>query len=222
MRCFGFHTIVREQDGASLLVTLVMISVTAVIVSAVLMFHLAQYRFIRRDAHRVQSRYAAEAGIYAAMDRLQQNPFWTAQDEVIVLPLEQESRVTMEHFGGYVLIQSVAQYRRSRTTVRALVGDVPPPAFHNAVMLWDFESSVHAAGHTRITGDIVVGQRGLRESTFKRRRFTGSIEGTVHKVPDLAAPHFNGHFLHRVMDRLDDVLDEPPSDATGSETEPRP
>jgi hypothetical protein len=182
---------VYEQAGSSLLVTLVLITLMTAMISAVIVLYLAQYRFIRRDAHRLQARYAAEAGVYVALDSLRRNPYWRPVDTGFDLPEGQMSRVTVEAFGGYLYIRSTAPYRRSRGTVRALVGEIPPAAFHNAIYLWDTESSLHVAGTTRITGDIVVGRRGVQQSTFKRRRFTGRIDGQVHQVPDLKPPFFD-------------------------------
>ena len=155
------NKMIREESGSGLLATLVMITMVAVLIGAVVALHLAQYRFIRRDAHRLQARYAAEAGVYIAIDSLQRNPFWRPTQAVMNLPEEQASRVTVEPFGGFLFIRSEALYRRSRSTVRAFVGEVPPADFHNAVYLWDTESSMHVAGTTRITGDIVVTRRSL-------------------------------------------------------------
>ena len=203
MKRRGFHRIVQEQTGSSLLMTLVMITIVTILISAIIALYLAQYRFIRRDAHRLQARYAAEAGVYVAMDSLRLNPHWRPIDTVIDLLEGQTSRVTVEAFGGYLYIRSTAPYRRSRSTVRAFVGEVPPTEFHNAVYLWDTESSMHVAGTTRITGDIVVGRRGMRKSTFKRRRFTGRIDGRVHRVPGLKAPFFDGHVLEQSLEALE-------------------
>lgn len=200
------HQVVREERGSGLLATLLMITVVAVLIGAVVTLHLAQYRFIRRDAHRLQARYAAEAGVYIAIDSLQRNPFWRPARAVMNLPEEQTSRVSVERFGGYLFIRSEALYRRSQSTVRALVAEVPPADFHKAVYLWDIESSMHVAGTTDITGDIVVGSRGLKKSAFKRRRFTGQLEGAVHKIPDLKEPFFDGHFLHGTLDDLERYL----------------
>ncbi len=210
---------IREESGSGLLATLVMITMVAVLIGAVVALHLAQYRFIRRDAHRLQARYAAEAGVYIAIDSLQRNPFWRPTQAVMNLPEEQASRVTVEPFGGFLFIRSEALYRRSRSTVRAFVGEVPPADFHNAVYLWDTESSMHVAGTTRITGDIVVGPRGLRKSTFKRRRFTGRLDGTVHKISNLKEPFFDGHFLQGAIEDLDRYLSGSP--ATSPPTEQR-
>ena len=82
----------REEAGSSLLTTLVLITVMTVLIGAVLALQSAQYRFIRRDAHRQQARYAAEAGIYVALDSLQQRPYWHPNKVRIPLPDGQESR----------------------------------------------------------------------------------------------------------------------------------
>jgi len=211
MRYVALCHIVREERGSGLLATLVMITVVAVLAGAVVSLHLVQYRFIRRDAHRLQARYAAEAGVYIAMDSLQRNPFWHPVDAVVNLPEQQTSRVTIETFGGYLFIRSVSQYRRSQSTVRALVGEVPPADFYNALYVWDTESTIHVAGTTRITGDILVGQRGLRESTFKRRRFTGRVDGTIHMIPNLKAPFFDGSFLQETIEDLERYLSRAPA-----------
>lgn len=200
------HPALRESRGASLLVTLVVLTVATVLVGAVLVLHQAQYRFLRRDAHRLQARYAAEAGVYMVLDSLQQNPAWLPQNRLVPLPDGQESRVTVEPFGGYLFVRSTSRYRRSRCTVRALAGEIPPDSFRNALVLWDRESSLHVAGRTRIGGPVVVGPRGLRRSTYRRRRFTGRIEGAVHATAGLQPPYFDGSFLERATDNLDELL----------------
>lgn len=219
MKRFFPDRIVREETGSGLLATLLLITMVMVLVSAVLAVHLVQYRFIRRDAHRVQARYAAEAGVYIALDSLQHNLFWRGNEVFISLPEQQACRVTVESFGGYVLIRSVARYRRSQSTLRALVGEVPPAPFHNALYVWDTESSVHVAGRTRITGAVVVGPRGLKESTFERRRYTGRVGGPVRTVPNVAAPFFDGSFLHGALEHLDRTLngsrETPPGETAG-------
>ena len=203
----------RDERGSSLLVTLVLITVATVLAGAVLAAQLAQYRFIRRDAHRLQARYTAEAGVYAALDSLQTNPVARLHGYVFALPDGQASRVTVEGFGGYLFVRAVANYRRSRSTVRALVGEVPPAGFDNAVVLWDTESSLHLAGRTAIDGDIVVGPRGVRESTYRRRRFTGRHDGNVYAIDDLEPPFFEGHHLQQATLRLDDLPGRPGHDA---------
>ena len=206
MKRVRFHSVAGEQEGSGFLMVLVLITVMSILIAAVLALYVAQHRFIRRDAHRLQARYAAEAGVYIAMDSLQQNPSWRAVEAVVDLPEGQTSHVTVEAFGGYVLIRSAAQYRRSRCTARALIGEVPPPSFENALQQWDGESGLHLAGTTAITGNIVVGRRGVKTKTFKRQRFTGRIRGAVFNVPDLQPPYFDSRFLQTAIEEAERYL----------------
>ena len=206
----NYHSVLREEEGSGLLAVLVLITVMSLLVGAVLALYTAQYRFIRRDAHRLQARYAAEAGVYITLDSLQDNPLWRASDAPLRLPEGQESRVTVEAFGGCLIVRSEAQYRRSRATVRVLVGEIPPPSFENALQQWDGTSGLHVAGHTHITGTMVVGTRGMKTKTFKRRRFTGRIRGAVFNVPDLAPPYFDKQFLEAALEEAEHYLHAAP------------
>lgn len=210
-----------EQEGSSLPAVLVLITVLSMCISAVLVFYHAQYRLIRRDAHRLQAQYAAEAGVYVAMDSLQHNPLWEATDLPVRLSEGQRCRVSIAPFGGYLLIRSEARYRRSRAVVRAMVGEVPPPAFDNAIRLWDGTSGLQVAGHTRIKGDMVVGRQGVKTRAFKRRRFTGQVRGAVFRVPDLKPPYFDDRVLQNAIDRAERYLLDPP-EALSFPTEERP
>lgn len=197
----------REEEGKSLLLTLVLIAVLTILVSSIWALYLTQYRFLRRDAHRLQARYGAEAGVYWAIDSLQKNPMWTTPGYDLSLPGDQRSRLTIEPFGGYIFIRSESHYRRSRSVVRVLVGEAPPVAFDHAVTMWDGTSSLQVAGDTHIRGDVVVGRRGLEQSTYRRRRFTGDVDGTVHAVDDMEPPFFDEAFLQRSVTMLDSLID---------------
>ena len=93
--------------------------------------------------------------------------------------------------------------------MRALIGAVPPPSFENAIQQWDGESGLHLAGTTAITGNIVVGRRGVKTKTFKRRRFTGRIRGAVFNVPDLEPPYFDRRFLQAAAEEAEGYLRGP-------------
>lgn len=185
----------RSEDGSALLTALAMIALLSVLIGAVWMVQVAQYRFFRRDAHRAMARYAAEAGLYVALDSLEQNPYWQEPDLLMELPADQRARVTVEPFGAYLYVRSLAQQGRSQAAVRALIGEVPAPEFNHAVVLWDTESSLNVAGTTRIEGTVVVGERGVRESTFERRRFTGDVRGPIRRDRELEAPFADFSFF---------------------------
>lgn len=181
----------RAEEATALPAVLAVVTVLTVLAGTVLAVFAAQYRFIRRDVHRLQARYLAEAAVYVALDSLQRNPLWRTDRVVVALPGEATAEVAVAAFGGYVLVRAVAQRRRSRFTLRAFVGEVPPVAFRNALYVWDTASSLNVAGTTVVRGDVVVGGRGVETSAYKGRSFRGVVDGAVFATPDLAPPFFD-------------------------------
>ena len=195
-----------DQQGSALLTVLAMIVILSILVGSVLTVHVIQYRFIHRDVHRVQARYCAEAGVYTTIERLQKQPYWRPKNEIVTLAGAGSALVTVESFGGFLLIRSSVQRSKSRYTVRAWVGEIPPNAFRNAIFLWGTESSLNVAGHTQVIGDIIIGERGMTESIFKGQGFDGLVAGEVHATPGLEAPFFDHSLFDQAIDRCETYL----------------
>lgn len=195
------NTLLREERASALVTTLVILTVLSTLLGTVLMVFLAQYRFIRSDTHRTQARYEAEAGVYAAMARLQTNPMWRPADTLLTLPFDRSAAVSVASFGGYLLIRAKAQEGQQEAVVRAWVGEEPPARSENALVVWDTESSVNAAGATRVIGDIIVGEGGFYERAFKPEAepFTGEVDGTIYPIPELEAPYFTAAVLEETL-----------------------
>lgn len=196
---------VAEEAGGALPAVLAVVVVLTLLAGLLMQVYDVQYRFIRRDVHRLQARYRAEAGVYVALDSLQANPRWRPFGP---LHLADSSvvEVTVVPFGGYLLVRSVGRARRSRCVLRALVGEVPPAPFSNAVYLWNTESTFNLAGTSRIVGDIVVGEKGLERSDFEGIPFTGEHRGTVHRTYGLDAPYADFALFHESVAFFDTLL----------------
>jgi hypothetical protein len=91
--------------------------------------------------------------------------------------------------------------------VRAWIGEVPPQDFRNAVYLWDTESSFNVAGSTSITGDIVTGERGVKESSFKGKPFSGVLDGSVYRIQELSSPSFDDFVFRESIAWCETLLD---------------
>lgn len=195
------NTLLRDERASALVTTLVILTVLSTLLGTVLMVFIAQYRFIRSDTHRMQARYEAEAGVYAAMTRLQANPMWRPVDTLLTLPFDRSAAVSVASFGGYLLIRAKAQEGQQEAVVRAWVGEEPPARSENALVVWDTESSVNVAGAAQVIGDIIVGERGVAESAFKSEPFTGEVDGTVYPIPELEAPHFTAAILEETLEQ---------------------
>lgn len=209
---------IRDEQASALVTTLIILTVLSTLLGTVLMVFIAQYRFIRRDTHRTQAQYVAEAGVYEAVARLQHDPLWRSADTLLALPFGRSAIVNVEAFGGYILVRSKAQQGHSQATVRALIGEEPPARADNAIVLWDTESSLNVAGKARVKGDIIVGERGVTESAFKSEPFTGEVEGTVYPIPELEAPFFAASVLEETLLQASAYLTHPP--VTGARERP--
>lgn len=205
----AMKTELHEEHGSALVTTLIILTVLSTLLGTVLIVFVAQYRFIRRDTHRTQAQYVAEAGVSEALARLQHNPMWRPVDTLLTLSFDRSATVRVEAFGGYLLVRSKAQQGHSQATVRALVGEEIPARADNAIVLWDTESSLNVAGKARVKGDIIVGERGVTESAFKSEPFTGEVDGTVYPIPELEAPFFEASVFEETLQQASFYLQAP-------------
>ena len=167
--------------------------------------------------HHVRARYLAEAGIYAAMDELQQRPFWQARDSLFTFAEGMQSLVTVEPFGGYVFIRSIAESGQSRFTTRALVGEVAD--FGHSVMRWPLfdegtQSGLSLNKEARITGDIALlaEGRGLDTlSTIDGIGFEGDLEGRAYTFETFDVP-FHSNLLAQAVALNEAYLAQPSTD----------
>lgn len=182
-------------EGSALVAVLAVVTLVTVLMGTVLAVQVVEHRFFRRDVHRVQARYLAEAALYLALERLQNDPSWRADSAAVPLPDGSRGVVAVASFGGYLRVRAAARRGRSRHTVQALVGAAPPEAFSHAIYLWDAPTRVVLAGGARVVGSVVVGPQGIGGGAFEGRRFTGAHEGAVLTHAVVAAPSFDARYL---------------------------
>lgn len=202
------HMRLRDDRGGALATTLVVTTLLSLAVSLAFTAALGHGRFVRQSVHRLQAQYAAEAGLYTALETLRQRRLLWPADSVFVLPRNQRSRVSVEPFGGYLLVRSVAEAGRSRFTLRALVGAEPPTGFRRALVVWDPSVPLTLNGAVHVRGDVVVGERGLdTSSTLGGHPFTGRIEGDVLRAPTRQPPFFDPALFDETVARCEALLD---------------
>ena len=211
-----------DDEGGALVLVLTLVVVAVTLVGIVLAAQVAQFRFVRRDVHRLQARYEAEAGVYAAIDSLQINPLWRARDATFQLPRGLAPVVSAEAFGGFIYVRAIGRSRRVTSTLRALVAAHPEGAHAQALVVWDLNSDVTLAGTTTVTGDVVVGDRGVRTSSFKGHRFTGSVTGTVLPAPELPPPYFSDSLFQETISWAESLLSQVHAAEATASREPLP
>ena len=195
----------REENGSSLVVVLAMIAILSALAGAVMTVQLAQRRFFQADRDMMQAQYTAEAGLYAAIQRLKEDIFWRPREEKLSLPGHLSPIVSIDSFGGYLVLVSTGEEANRQVTIRTILGVAPPRAFDAAVYLWDDGSRLSVAGHTRIVGAVYTGQHGVRKNSFKGKPFDGLIEGETVVMADPVAPGFDASMLLEEFARFDSL-----------------
>lgn len=203
-----------EEEGSSLIAVLIVITIISFLVGFVMLGNIIQNRFIQRDIDALQSRYAAEAGLfhYLADSTL---PLIPKTDSLQIQLMDGSTFTTIkaEPFGGFLRLTSVAGRGEQRRTIRTLVGERANSLFDRAVVLGDVYSALNLTGNTSIRGDIVTGPLGIRKSPFKGKKFAGSVDGTISREDEPVLPAFNKALFNEEIAYCDGLLKNPPSEA---------
>ena len=207
----NFRPCTTSESGSSLVAVLGMVTILTALAGTVMAVQLAQLRFIHSDGDTIQAQYTAEAGLYAAIDRLQKNPGWRPENEVLHLPDELAPAVSIQPFGGYLRMVASGKKGVRNVQIHTLLGTIPPKHFDAAVYVWGGESRLNVAGSTHIIGDMYTGERGMRTHAFKGKPFQGVIHGEIFRQKTTAPPSFdNAHILDELT-RFDSLWTSPPS-----------
>jgi hypothetical protein len=192
---------------------LVLIAIVTTLIGAVLSLAVLRDHYVRRDVHRLQARYAAEAGIHRALSGLG-GRLRSTESVVPIRVGEDETApcsVRVEPFGAFAFAEAVVAVRGEQASLRVLSGMAPPPAAERALVFGEDRSSLTLTGATRIIGDLLVGSRGVETSSFRGSRFTGEIDGDSKRDPTVALPAYDDGILQDVLDQASNWLQGPPS-----------
>ncbi len=203
---------------------LVMLVVVTTLTGTVMLVYLAQHRFVVRDMERLQAVYAAEAAVYAAVDRFEADPAWRADQETLeIAGITQNARslpgaptvatgtrvpqltVTARALGGYLQVHATAEQGHARATVQALFGQEPFEPFEHAVVFGDTTTALVLAGRTQVTGGILTGLKGVRTAPLRRHPFTGAFRGRVHRRRD-PLPELDSRLFAETVERFEGYL----------------
>ena len=204
------RTMVACENGSALISVLGAILWLSMLVGIYWSLLQLQVHYVKQDAHRLQAEYVAEAGIYMAVSRLEGDPLWEVSDSLFSLADSLPGTLTVEPFGAYHLVRATARTQEREVRLRTLVAAEPPPAFDNALYLWDHSARLNVAGTTSIYGPITTGRLGVRQNTLPGISYTGDHIGAVRYVENLAPPQFSDTLITRSLSRFDMLIDSPP------------
>lgn len=209
-----------RDEGLAFITVLILMLIVILIVSSVIFVGHLQYRFIRRDAIRLQAMYLAEAGIYQSLadDREFDVAAGTtasfhkpSAERTFRYPEGGTAQVIIHPWGGFLRLDSKVDLKGQTATVRALVGQKIPDAFGAAVILDRIDYPLVVAGETSITGDAYVGRNGVREGVIHTEPYKGAklVDGQIVKSDKSLFPEFDPNLLSQSLSDIEDLLKEP-------------
>ncbi len=205
----------KDQNGSALVTVLSLIVILTILAMALMGIVTVQSRFIRRDHHRTQARYLAEAGIQKALWYLSghggRNIRWRTVDSRIQLFDQDHALVTVSQWGGYLEITSRAKYKNQTARVTSLVGEKMPDVFNNAVVIGGTDFPLVVCGSNEIIGDVVTGPGGVREGEIKGDKFSGekAVNGQIRINHSPQMPYFDASFIEASMQEFENMVHNP-------------
>lgn len=199
---------VRSEDGTALPVVILVAVLLATVVGALALVLLAERRLVAREVGRTQAAYAAEAGVFAALARLEADTAWRPDGELLDVgegvPEDSSrvrARVWVRPYGAFLQVASVADIGRQRARAVAVVGREPPPAFEAALVFGDAAGRLVLAGDATVEGPIWTGPRGWDTETLGRRPFSGSVRGDHRAFDESPLPPLDASTFDETLDR---------------------
>lgn len=207
--------ILKEESGSALVTVLIIISLLTILTMAILGAKAWQQRFIRRDLNRMQAFYLAEAGIQKSLWMLANDTKgdadWRVENYSLPLFDSLAAQVSVWDWGGFVVVESDAEYKNQTSSLEVLAGECLPPNFDQAVIVGGVDYPLVVTGETRIVGDATVGKAGVKTGIIRGQGFRGRqiVEGKTHIQTPPQMPYFNPAQLAREVNRFQWLFKNP-------------
>jgi hypothetical protein len=193
----------RATEGSALALVLAILTVLTATFGAVMAVSLIQYRFVRRDVHRLQARYRAEGCLHEALARLAAEPSWREEGGA-----GEECPRSVRSFGGYLQVAVEARAGPETFGIDALVGFAPGDSLNFAVRLADPFAPLTLAGDTHLRGLVQVGAMGVETQVLDGRPFSGSVDGPIRRMATPALPAFDAAWAWDLRRSFQAMLEE--------------
>ena len=197
--------IFKDEEGSALATVLSISVIVLVFIGAVLLGIQLQLRFIQRDINRTKALYKAEAQIARFLADTSHS--FSKYYEVDLDSLG--SNIKAKAYGGFLDIKSTAFIGKEHQKIQVLVGEQRDSVFNYAIVLGDSTSGLSLTGTTRIKGDVLASEKGVRSSSFRGIPFSGKWEGDKKSFnADQQFPDFITEGIHDQMNHIKNLFVE--------------
>ncbi len=188
------RTVVKSEQGHALPSILLLITVLSLMAACVLSLLLFQHQQALRQIGQVKAEYAAQSGIAMFLARSgsvdkSAGTGWPG-NETITFEDGSEAEVSMEPWGVFRVVRSVARSGKFGSKRIALVAVHPPDPFAYALVFANVDHELVFAGSSSITGDVLVGRGGVTTGSLKNALAPTRVPvaGNVTELPSPPLP----------------------------------
>ena len=178
----GLRLVCHDERGGALLGAIMVIILVYTLFGAVVLVGMAQSHLVVRDQLQRQAAYSAEAGIYEAMARLENDMTWRPAGSTMGLGRALVTIQVRAH-GAFFRVAAEARVGDQVQRRGALIGASPDPVSQAALALLASGTEFVVSGSTRIIGPVWTDRGSLRFEPFEGTSFTGSVAGPVERPP---------------------------------------
>ncbi len=222
----GCSNAARSADeGSALVVALITVTLALTLAGALVLYGRARLTLVRREAHRVETDYAAEAAATTALATLAARPDWRPLEELVPARPEPgrsiQSTVSVRAYGLYLSVAASAAWEPagSLSSRALLLSGRQTGEWLPAIAFGDTLSALTLAAGTSVRGTIRTGSRGVETAALNGSPFYGVLEGERDVAHASPLPPYDDQLARETLTRQRRYLDALP-DSPGPELIP--
>ncbi len=180
--------ILKKQQGSALVTVMIFLTIIFLLTSAILVIIHIQLRFMKKDANRTQAIYLAESAIYRLLTESDAEQLSLFMERATPLCVDFEdinghAELTLRPWGLFLKVCSTGFFKGSKATIKVIVGLHRSTQLNAAVNLKRLDFPLILTGDTKITGNVIVGPRGVRSGRIKTIKYNSKelVNGEIIK-----------------------------------------
>jgi hypothetical protein len=208
---------IKSYKGNSLVVTVVISLVLAIVCSSVILLaYYNRHQQLRVDAeHRLQINLESATNLVLADSSIS---FHLTVDTLDLFKEKKDSVEIKKELWGLFQVAGIKSFYRNFSKERRFFYGPSLPAYMNACLyLADHKRSIALVGNTNLTGDGFLPEAGIKASLIDQKKFTNTklIDGSIKKSKD-SLPPLNKRILNNLSDLIQYKLQKDSQDIPDS------
>ncbi len=205
----------NDQKGSALIFVLICALLLTSTLLVILNHYSLQQRLIHQKGNLLQAKYAAEGAVYYYLNEKEKDKnlseFKKEERTFIHTPEMGEVTINCHPWGAFWLLWSASQNGREYFRLETLIAAYPSSEFEPAVILKPAGDPLILAGKSFITGDAIVGVRGVRKGNLSGIIPSDDklITGEIRESAADWRPEIDCHYVQLLWQHFNDFINTP-------------